>query len=633
MVSIIGYAGVNDNNPASMRGDSIFNTAFYPPLTRYYSLMLHGAVFGLFDRDAGRPERSLLTDNNLLVTADADIFNISEIKEILGIEKQEKISPAEVILLSYKRWGRECLKHLHGDFAFAIWDAERQELFCARDPMGVKPLYYFYCKGIFVFSSELRPLKSLYPEGLKLNKSFFLDTVITHISPKDLTAFENIFRLPPAHYLCLTNGNITITEYWKPDINKEIRLKSPADYDEMLHDMLIRAVAERISSESAAGAELSGGLDSSLITAIAFDESLKRNIPFYALSNTLPGTLNEQFKDEKEFIIKVADRLKIPWIEVSHTSRSLINLMSHTVRLHGSFLQQRFGMFNDMLYKKASENGIKYLFSGFGGDELLSARIGTPWNDMIRDGQWKTFISLLKFRNNPARAVISAVKYLVKYYGWHILAPEYTYGIFNKPLLEKRFSTLALKKDFIQAYDLWNRYRVKYRRKNCKYLSQRQFQRLNHPHLPQRMEYSYTSAAFYNVQYYYPLLDPRLIQSYFSVPAHIRYGADGNRCLFRHIMKGTVPDEIYERNDKSGVTIPYIQPKLKEERHLLLSLFEEHSSQDGLAEIFDFSKMNEWYEKLVARDEKEMNYLMPGAFYNYLMVMIYSNEQEAITGI
>lgn len=633
MVSIIGCAGLYGINPFGISEGSVFHPAFYPPLTRYYSSMLHGAVFGLFDRDAGRPERSLLTDNNLLVTADADIFNINEIKEILGIKKQEKISVAEAILLSYKRWGRECLKHLRGDFAFAIWDAERKELFCARDPMGVRPLYYFYCKGTFVFSSELRPLKSLYPKTLKLNKSFFLDTVITHISPKDLTAFENIFRLPPAHYLCFSNGNITITEYWKPDVNNEIRLKSPADYDDMLRERLSQSVAERVPSESSAGAELSGGLDSSIITALAFNESLKRNIPFYALSNTLSGESDEKFKDEKEFIIKVVESLKIPWIEVSHTSRSLIDLMRHTVRLQGSFLQQRFGMFNDMLYKMASENGIKYLFSGFGGDELLSARIGTPWNDMIRDGQWKTFISLLKFRNNPASAVLSAIKYMVKYYGWNLVAPEYTYGIFKKPLLEKRFSTLALKKDFSQTNELWSRYRGKYRRENCKYLSQRQFQRLNHPHLPQRMEYSYTSAAFYNVQYYYPLLDPRLIQSYFSVPAHIRYGADGNRSLFRHIMKGTVPDEIYERNDKSGVTIPYIQPKLKEERHLFLSLFEEHSSQGELAEIFDFSKMNEWYEKLVARDEKEMNYLMPGAFYNYLMIMIYSNEQEAITGV
>ncbi len=629
MVSIIGCAGNNDGNLRIIREGSVFNPVFYPPLTRYYSSELQGAVFGLFDRDAGKTERGLLVDSGLLLAADADIFNVNEIKEKLKIEKQRKIDSAEAILLSYKQWGRACVQQLHGDYAFAIWDAGRNELFCARDPMGVRPFYYFNCNGTFVFSSELRPLKSLYQGTLKLNKDFFLDTLVTHISSNDLTAFENIFRLPPAHYLYLYNGNVALQKYWEPDINKKIRLKSPADYYEMLSENLNKAVSERISSESAFGAELSGGLDSSLITAIAFDESIGRNVPFYALSNTLPGNAHNHFKDEKEFIMKVIESRKMPWIEVSHSNRTLKDMMSHNVKLHGSFLQQRFGMFNDMLYQKAADNKIKYLFSGFGGDELLSARIGTPWNDIIRDGHWNTFFSLLRFKKNR----VGAVKNLIIFLGWDILTMRYTFGIFNKSLLEKRFSMLALKRDFCEENGLWERYREKYRRENCKYLSQRQLQRLNHPHIPQRMEYCYTSAAFYNVKYFYPLLDSRLIDSYFSVPPHIRYGEDGNRFLFRVIMKGYAVDEIHKRNDKSGVTIPYIQPKFEEERDLFFTLFEKYGFKDELAGIFDFSKMQGWYERLVARGEDDKNYLMYGAFYSYIMIMIYLYEQEAITGL
>jgi asparagine synthase (glutamine-hydrolysing) len=632
MVSITGCAGSNKSKPAIMLEGSIFNPVFYPPLTRYYSLGIQGAVFGLFDRDTKGPEKGLLNENNLLLAADADIYNIDELKEKLGVEKQRNISSAEVILLSYKRWNRNCVNYLHGDFAFTIWDAEKRELFCARDPMGVRPFYYCCFPGIFIFSSELRPLKELYPDTLRLNKPFLLDTLVTHVSQKELTPFENIFRLPPAHYLCFYEGNTTIVKYWEPDINKEIRLKSPVDYYEMLSEKLIRAVTERIPSDSVVGAELSGGLDSSLITALAFDASVKRNIPFYALSNTLPANSHEKFSDERKYIMKVIDSTKIPWIEVSYNDRSLINLIKHTVRLQGSYLQQRFGMFNDMLYKKASENGVKYLFSGFGGDELLSARISTPWNDVIAGGDWRTLFSLLRFEKNKVKAIFKALKHAVKYYGWDLLTPRYTYGVFEKPLLKKRFSSLALNSEFSEKNGLWNIYREKYRRENCKYTSQKQFQRLNHPHLPQRMEYCYTSAAFHNVRYYYPLLDARLIQSYFSVPAHIRYGEGGNRWLFRNIMKGFVSEELCKRDDKSGITIPYIQPKLVEEKDLLFSFISECASKGKLAEIFDFSKMSGWHERLIAGTKEERNYLMPGAFYSYLMIMVYFDEQESITG-
>jgi asparagine synthase (glutamine-hydrolysing) len=631
MTSILGFAGVDQNCNEIAITESAINRDDYPKNTTYAYDYIPGAAFGIFNRDTGLTCNSLIVDNYLMIVADAELYNRDALIERLGLSKTGIISSSVIILESFKRWGYECVKQLHGDFAFAIWNSAKKELYCGRDHIGVRPLHYSNVRGKFIFASELRTLKKHYPAGLSLNEDFFLDTLVTQISSKHLTAFETIYRLPPAHYLIFREGEINIINYWVPDFDRQICYKNPDDYGAMMKEQLQRAVMVRLQNVSVIGTELSGGLDSSLITCLAHDESSAQKIPCYALSNILPHDHPVELKDELEFIKKVVNSRKMPWLDITGTNDTMLGILRYNLDIQGSFIQQRFGMFNKELYKTASDQGINVLLSGFGGDEMISARFSTPWNDMLADHNWKIFLQLLFTKRNPLKAMVKAIRLPVNYLLWDFLVPKQTYGMFEPEMLEKRFSTFCLNQQFSEKSKLKVRHLEKYKHLSQKYLSQRQFQRFNHPHIPQRLEYCYTAAGNFNIQYRYPLLDTRVIEAYLSMPPHIRYGVDGNRNIFRMVMQGIVPEEIRLRDDKSGSTIPYMQMKLMEERNIILSFLDECSKNDTLKTIFDFSKFASWYEKLIERDEKDIQYLMPGAFYNYLMIMLYFKSLESGT--
>jgi asparagine synthetase B (glutamine-hydrolysing) len=144
-----------------------------------------------------------------------------------------------------------------------------------------------------------------------------------------------------------------------------------------------------------------------------------------------------------------------------------------------------------------------------------------------------------------------------------------------------------------------------------------------HPHLPQRMEYCYAAAAQYGIEYRYPLLDVDLVETYLAFPSWIKQHKGINRYTFREAMKGFVPEDIRQRDDKSGSTIPQTHYSFRTERNEILGFIMKASQSPYLEQIFDFSKFPIWYEKLAKRDPNDMNYMMPGAFYTCLMIISY----------
>ena len=141
-------------------------------------------------------------------------------------------------------------------------------------------------------------------------------------------------------------------------------------------------------------------------------------------------------------------------------------------------------------------------------------------------------------------------------------------------------------------------------------------------HLPQRMEYCYTAAAQYGIEYRYPLLDVNLVLACLAFPARLKQHQGTNRYLFRESIKGFVPEVIRQRNDKSGTTIPQAYYSLIQEKENILSIVNNCRDNKKIQEIFDLSRFPKWYEKLVVRAKEDMNYLNPGAFYTYLMMMM-----------
>lgn len=222
------------------------------------------------ESDNGRQPASL--DDRLWIASDARLDSRAELIALLERENQTpaKMAPdCELILHAYAAWGPECVRHLRGDFAFAIWNAAKGELFCARDHFGIKPFYYAAIGEIFLFSNTLDCLRQHPSVSGELNEAAIGDFLLFGVNCDPATStFRDIQRLPPAHTVTISSQEVRARRYWSPPIDGHIRYRRPADYIDHFRVLFQAAVADRLST-SCVGILLSGGLDSGAIAAAA----------------------------------------------------------------------------------------------------------------------------------------------------------------------------------------------------------------------------------------------------------------------------------------------------------------------------------------------------------------------------
>ena len=213
-------------------------------------------------------------DQSVTITFNGEIFNFIELRDDLEARGQRFCtrSDTEVILRLYEIYGEDCVDHLNGDFAFGIWDRRKQKLVLARDRMGVRPLFYTQHRDGFYFASEVKALLAV-PEIAAELDPVALDQIFTlwfPLAPR--TAFKDIFELPPGHMLVADRQGIRSRAYWRLDYpafddRAALDRRASAEIAETLADLLIDATRIRLRSDVPVGAYLSGGLDSSIITA------------------------------------------------------------------------------------------------------------------------------------------------------------------------------------------------------------------------------------------------------------------------------------------------------------------------------------------------------------------------------
>lgn len=275
----------------------------------------------IIDIAGGRqPMKSQEPGSTRVIVYNGEIYNYLELRrELKGLGHTFKTqSDTEVLLKAYGQWGHECTQRLRGMFAFAIWDENRQTLFLARDRMGIKPLYYYMDREAFVFASEVRAVRRSSLVQTELEKSV-LDAFLTlGYVPGSRTLFKGIFKLMPGHAMTVTSeGEVKTWGYWNFNKVQPVNL-SFADAMERLREILRQAVKMRLMSEVPLGVFLSGGLDSSAITALMCQQSGKQVKTFSigyeddVSSSELPfaGNIADVFGTEHhEFILKPYDFL------------------------------------------------------------------------------------------------------------------------------------------------------------------------------------------------------------------------------------------------------------------------------------------------------------------------------------
>ncbi len=181
------------------------------------------------------------------------------------------VTDIDLVLHAYQVWGDACLERLSGDFAFAIWDGPQQRLFCARDQFGVVPFFYATIGKSLIFSNTLNCLR-LHPEvSDRLNEGAIADFLLFSMNmDMATTTFADIQKLPPAHTLIWSEGEVRVRRYWQlSEAVEYLRYQRPEDYVEQFRELFERAVADRLRTNSA-GTHLSGGMDSTSIAATAY---------------------------------------------------------------------------------------------------------------------------------------------------------------------------------------------------------------------------------------------------------------------------------------------------------------------------------------------------------------------------
>lgn len=322
---------------------------------------------------AGSPQPIANEDERLWLILGGEIYNALALRRRLegAGHRFRTQGDAEVVVHLYEDEGPGLFDHLMGMFAFALWDARSGTLLLARDRLGKKPLVYRHEPGRLLFASELKSLLEL-PDFPRRVDPRALDEYLTYqYVPHPRTILDGFAKLPPGHYAVWTDGQLDVRPYWRPDVQEESP-RAADDYIEALREELSAAVERRLHSDVPLGAFLSGGIDSTIVVALA-RKLAGRRLPVYSI-----GFAQREY-DETRFARLAAERLDVAWrhLELDAAAADVLpSLVDH----YDEPMADSSAVPTWRLAELARRD-VTVVLSGDGGDELFAGypRYGAVW--------------------------------------------------------------------------------------------------------------------------------------------------------------------------------------------------------------------------------------------------------------
>lgn len=302
-------------------------------------------------------------DKSIWIVFNGEIYNFQELQQKVraaGHQLATK-SDTEVIVHLYEDYGVDCVQHLEGMFSFAIWDANKQRLFIARDRMGEKPLHWGIFDGQLIFGSEIKGILAHPSARRELNPVALRKYLALEYVPSPETMFQGIHKLKPAHYMVVEDGQISIKNYWRPQIAPQ--QMSEQEAEERFTALLDRAVRLQMISEVPLGVFLSGGIDSSGIAAFAARHSSKR------LQTFSIGFADPSY-DESRYAKMVADHIGSQHSVVEFSPNMAYSTMEELWKYIDEPLADA-SILPTFFLSKMTKRSVTVALSGDGGDELF----------------------------------------------------------------------------------------------------------------------------------------------------------------------------------------------------------------------------------------------------------------------
>ena len=467
------------------------------------------------------------TKGDYWITFNGEVFNYIELREELKNKGHFFVTQTdtEVVMEAYKEWGFECLQKFNGMFAFALFDKKNNQLFCARDRVGVKPFYYSNTNDAFAFASEYKTFLKSKLIAFEINETQQFDFIVNgDLENTEQSLFKGINELKPSHYLVynLTTHTLnTINYYLLP--KQTLNNKSEIEIIETIEEKLINAINLRLRSDVEVGSCLSGGLDSSIIAGVV--KYLQPNKQMKLFTIVFP---DEKF-DETNYAQLVANHVSGNWQTVSPTAaeffrdiESLNYFQDLPVWSTSTYSQHR-------VMKLAAENNIKVVLDGQGADELFA---GYSHHYMAL---WKEEFSFKKL-NDSKQTIPNA------------------YKLFGKQLVK---DTFGLSVDYSNYFI-----------ENKKHFGKSKNEKLA-PSLNAQLAIDYNgklksflkcedrcSMAF-GIESRVPFADDvELVNYIFSIQGNKKIKDGVSKYLLREATKQYIPQQIYNRRDKIGFETP-----------------------------------------------------------------------------
>ena len=485
--------------------------------------------------------------SDTVITADARIDNRDELIDLLGLkgDQAKDISDSSLILRAYHKWGENCAAKLIGDFAFAIWDGRQRQWYCARDPMGIKPFYYYKSGDLFALASEIEGLLCLPSVEKQLNELRIAYQLAGFLEDESATFYQNIFRLPSAHSLVINQSNCIAEQYWALDPHHRIKLGSNQEYTEAFRELFFESVRCRLRSAFPVGSTLSGGLDSSSISCTARNLMSEKGEKLHTFSAIFPNLPESDLKriDERYFMNQVKE---LDGIHAHDVRADLLNPLLDWLWKKGEPILSPNIYIHEGMYECARQNDVRVLLDGVDGDTTISH----GWRYLTHLAYTGNWYRLYREIGATARNLKISRKLISKEYCIKPLIHEPLERIKARLLARCDYGDL-IAPDLARRTDLANK--IKELAPEPLITTAREEHRggMNTGLYPYAMEITDKSSAPKSVEGRYPFFDRRLMEFCLAIPLEQKFRQGYTRAILRHGMEGILPPEIQWRVSKA----------------------------------------------------------------------------------
>ncbi|MBT8271884.1 MAG: asparagine synthase (glutamine-hydrolyzing) [Flavobacteriaceae bacterium] len=471
-----------------------------------------------------------------------EIYNFKDLRKDLSQKgfTFHTTSDTEVVCAAYLAYGRDCVDHFNGMFAFALLDLQEGLIFGARDRTGQKPFYYYQQGKDFEFASQLSSIQ-LYNSNLSISQEAIQHYLCWNTIPDPFSIFNEIKKLKAGHKFVfnLDTGKMLIEKYW--DIDQKGLSLFEGSFEEAtqsLHDILVDAVKIRLFADVPVGVFLSGGIDSSLISALAVEASSKK-------VKTFSVKFNEEEYDESIYAEQVARHLGTDHHVIScnyNEGMDLIESFSH-------YYDEPFAdssAIPSMLLSKHTRQQVTVALTGDGGDESF---IGYPRYKWLRKG------SMIFRVPHPIRSLGS--KFLS-------LSPNYRHTVIGRALKLKNANTAyissmtSVDRSYLKGnFDPHDIQEAEYLFHKDKNILERasDFDIKTYLNWDINTKVDRASMAF-SLETRAPLLDYRVIDFAESLPTKFKFDSGDQKVILKQLLYSYLPKQIFER-EKAGFAMPF----------------------------------------------------------------------------